>query len=189
MPSPLDALTQAFGLPKGYLDAMYPMSLWQTAPPILDRTPAQPSPTGSPAPMPQSGPNPFAQQLPPNPEEAIAQQQLGTAVGQMPQMSQMAGMGGMGGMPGMPQMPGMPPMPQMPQMGGMGGGMPMGMGGPPPMGMPSQMMPMGGGGMPQMGGGNQFGPQGFTPNPWVMAMMGSQMPMPAQFTRRPSRGR
>ncbi len=159
MPSPLDALTQAFGLPKGYLDAMYPMSLWQTAPPILDRTPASPNPTGSPAPMPQSGPNPFAAQLPPNPEEAIAQQQLGNTVGQMQP----------------PQMPGMPGMPQMPQMPGMGG---MGMGGPPPMGMPSQMLPMGGGGMPQMGGGNQFGPGGFTPNPWIMAMMGSKMPMP-----------
>jgi hypothetical protein len=99
MPSPLDAITRQFGLPDGFLDALYPFSLYQTIPPIVDRTPPQMGPPNI-TPQPQTGPNPLGQQIPPGPVDAFMRQpppMMGVGG-----MNPFAMMGGMGPMPPMP---------------------------------------------------------------------------------------
>lgn len=69
MSSPLDSLTRMLGLPAGWLDGLYPFSLYQQFPPLMDRTPPAlpsgmfpeslaPSPLGA-SPFSPSPPSPF----------------------------------------------------------------------------------------------------------------------------------
>lgn len=90
MPSPLDPVTKLLGLPDGFLDAIYPWSLYQTVPPVVDRTPPQMGPP-SVAAQPQTSPNPLGQALPPGPVDAFLRQ-----------APPMAGMPGMGATPPSP---------------------------------------------------------------------------------------